>query len=108
MDYDDKSLKAAYVDTKDYQHKMGVLVSRAWTDDNFAAKVKSDPRGALADVGITVPPSVPVDHIPLPPRPEGLSDEVLTKGVANDGSCAACAGSASCPTCSAGTAGCAC
>ena len=98
-------MKEQYYDTKDYAHRMGKLVSRAWVDPAFAAKVKSDPRGALADVGINVPANVAVDSIPLPPRPAGVSDEVLTNGEANDGSCAASAGSASCPSCSAGTAG---
>lgn len=99
------NLKEQFYDTKDHAHKMGKLVSRAWVDPDFANKVKNDPRGALADVGINVPASVPIDSIPVPPRPAGISDEVLTNGVANDDSCAASSGSISCPSCSAGTAG---
>jgi hypothetical protein len=107
MNTNEPILEKLYYDTKDYQHKMGRLVSRAWIDPVFADKVKNDPRAAMADVGINVPTHVTIESIPLPPRPEGISEEILSRSIAMDGSCAGSSGSLSCPSCSAGTAACA-
>ncbi|AUG55580.1 thiocillin family RiPP [Thalassospira marina] len=97
-------LKAKHEQTKDYPHRLGRLIVKTWADPVFKKKAETDPRGALADFGIHVPADVPVDKLPLPPRPADLSDEQLNQANANDGSCAGSAGSASCPSCSAGTA----
>ena len=65
------------------------LIAKTWTDEDFKAKLKADPKAALKEVGIDVPESHTVHvheaapdehHLILPPKPVGeLSAEDLDK-----------------------------
>ena len=76
------------------------LVERAWSDDAFKAKFKSDPHAALAEYGIEVPAGMKLEilentpsklHLPLPRAPEGeLSEEELESVAGGLGLCGAC------------------
>ncbi len=55
-------------------------ISRAWTDMDYKNKLLSDPRGALAEVGVALPAGVDVKvvensphtlHLVLPASPSG-------------------------------------
>lgn len=59
------------------------IVSRAWSDPDFRAKLKSDPKGTLAAVGLDVPDNLavtvlsePADalQVVLPPKPTGSAE----------------------------------
>ena len=64
------------------------LLNRVWTDDAFSARLKSDPKAVLAEMGAELPDDLEISvvsdsekvkyvHIPAPP-PEGeVSDEDL-------------------------------
>ena len=64
-------------------------VARAWSDDAFKAKLKSNPRAALTEYGVELPAGLKVEvventgdrlHLVLPPPPEGdLSEQDLEK-----------------------------
>ena len=65
------------------------VVARAWSDEAFKAKLKSDPHATLAEHGVAVPPGMTVKvqentadtfHLVLPQAPEGeLSEADLEK-----------------------------
>jgi hypothetical protein len=98
------------------------VVARAWTDDDFKARLLAEPDEVLRENGIDLKPGTEVRvvqntdkviHVGLPPRPQDeLSDEAL-ETVAGGGSTASTAGSAgtvgtfSCPAGTAGSAVCA-
>ena len=92
----------------------GQVIARAWSDPDFAAKLKSDPAAALADAGIEVPEGAKVTSyfaeenevvVLVPAKPsEELSDEAL-EAVAGGGT-AGTLGTAGCPA-TFGTFGCA-
>jgi hypothetical protein len=59
------------------------IVSRAWSDPDFRAKLESDPKGTLAVAGLDVPDSLKVSvlcepadvlQLVLPPRPKGTEE----------------------------------
>jgi hypothetical protein len=64
-------------------------VTKAWSDPAYKARLLKDPRGALAEVGVTVPDNVNLKvledtgtlmHLVLPAAPSGeLSEEALAK-----------------------------
>ena len=67
------------------------VVARAWSDEAFKDKLKSDPRAALAEHGIEVPAGMKVEilentpsklHLSLPRAPEGELSEEELEGVA--------------------------
>lgn len=73
-------------------NKMRELVSRAWTDDSFKARLLSDTMAALKENGVSIPEGVTVKaventdkvfHLIIPPKPGAakaeLSDEELNK-----------------------------
>ncbi|RMF72901.1 MAG: NHLP leader peptide family natural product precursor, partial [Alphaproteobacteria bacterium] len=39
---------------------LGKIIARAWSDPGFAARLKSDPKAALAEAGMDVPEDVRV------------------------------------------------
>src|SRR3954453_22339526 len=67
--------------------KFGQVVARAWSDDEYKARLLAEPNAVLQEAGIDVPPGVEfriventdnVVYLPLPPTPtEDLSDEQL-------------------------------
>ena len=67
----------------------GQLIAKAWTDEEFKARLKADPKAGLKEVGIDVPEGHAVHvheaasdehHLVIPPKPAGeLSDEDLDK-----------------------------
>jgi len=72
------------------QKMMGELISRAWSDAAFKARLLSDTMAVLKENGIAVPENVTVKaventdkvfHLVIPPKPAGdeLSDEDLRK-----------------------------
>jgi len=93
---------------QDQAKAYGQLIARAWSDSDFAAKLKSNPAAALAEAGVPLPEGAKVTSyfaaenevvVLVPPKPsEELSDETLeamagggTKGTAGT------AGTAGCP-----------
>jgi hypothetical protein len=72
---------------QEYAKQWGQLVARAWSDDEFKARLLAEPTPALAEQGIDIPPGIEVQvhentstvlHMALPPKPtEDLSDEQL-------------------------------
>jgi len=98
-----------------YRKAYGQIVAKAWKDQTFANRLKSDPKGVLKEHGIEVPKDVDVKvvhsslddlHIPLPAKPKGQLDDEHLKQVAG-GASAGTAGSISCAGCPVSTAGCA-
>ena len=70
------------------QAVMTKIITKAWSDPEYKARLKADPSAALAEAGVNVPKNVTVQvheetdsivHLVLPPSPaEGvLSDEDL-------------------------------
>ena len=101
----------------------GELIARAWTDADFAAKLKSDPAAALAEAGVDVPAGAKVTSyfaeeneivVLVPPKPsEELSDEALEAmagGSCSTDGTAGTVGTVGCPATlgTAGTTGSAC
>ncbi len=65
----------------------GQLIAKAWSDEEFKARLKADPKAAMKEVGIDAPEGVEVEvvestqekaYLVIPPKPVGeLSDEDL-------------------------------
>ncbi|MEM8641695.1 MAG: thiocillin family RiPP [Cyanobacteria bacterium P01_G01_bin.54] len=104
-----QDFEALYANTKDYYHKIGLLVAKAWADPEYKKQVEADPKGALRDIGIPIPDDVPVESIPIPPRPTDLNDEqlatTLSEMTPGTSSTAGTNSTLSCPCCSVGTVG---
>ena len=68
---------------------LGKVIARSWDDDDYKARLLSDPRAVLAEAGLDVPSGVEVTvseqkpgtlHLMLPPKPAGegtLDDKAL-------------------------------
>ena len=80
----------------------GKVIAKSWSDEAYKEKLLSDPRSALADVGVDLPEGVEITiaeqtadnvHIVLPPKPEGgaLSAEALQS--VSGGFCSCCCSS---------------
>ena len=71
------------------QALLGKVIARSWDDDDYKARLLSDPRAVLAEAGLDVPSGVEVTvseqkpgtlHLMLPPKPAGegtLDDKAL-------------------------------
>jgi hypothetical protein len=106
----------ATVDHRDYSKKLGAIVVKAWTDPQFANRLKQDPKAVLHEHGLMTPTGSTVTllqntdkliHLPIPPKPAGtLADEHLAQvaGGGTDGTVGT-ASTLSCPASTAGTAG---
>lgn len=51
------------------------LLVGAWSDDSFAARLKSNPREVAAEMGLEIPPDVDVDVV----EPEGDAKQALAE-----------------------------
>lgn len=70
-----------------HQRQYAELVAKAWSDEAFAGRLRSNPHAAMKEVGIQLPPSMKVEvlestpakaFIVIPPKPTGeLSDQSL-------------------------------
>jgi len=97
----------------DWQKQWGLLVARAWSDDDFKRRLMANPAAVLEEFGIETPPGVEwrvvedgpqVRHLVLPPSPSGeLSDEELTCSIGLDSFSGMCGG---CGGCGCGSRGC--
>jgi len=77
--------EAAAPSRRDYEAK---IVARAWADEGFRARLKSDPRAAVAEeTGITVPEPVQIEvleetpdkaYLVIPTNRTEISDEELS------------------------------
>ncbi|HVA46582.1 MAG TPA: NHLP leader peptide family RiPP precursor [Pirellulales bacterium] len=95
-----------------WQKQWGMLVARAWSDDEFKQRLKDDPAAVLEQEGIDVPLGVRLNvvedtdevcHLVLPPSPAGdLIDEELTASIGFDSF------SGGCGLCGCGGCGCGC
>src|SRR5262245_14409343 len=65
----------------------GRVVARAWSDEPFKQRLLRDPRAALTEIGVPVPPGLELEvhestrtHVVLvlPPPPQGLEDGKLS------------------------------
>ena len=71
------------------EKQYGQLIAKAWTDDEFKARLKADPRATLAEVGIEPPAGLEIEvlestpgkaYLVIPPKPvDELSDADLEK-----------------------------
>ena len=71
--------------------RYGQLIAKAWADEEFKAKLKADPKAAMAEVGMDLAEGVEIEvvestpekaYLVIPPKPEPvgeLSDEDLEK-----------------------------
>jgi hypothetical protein len=86
-----------------WQKPWGMLVAKAWSDDDLKQRLMADPAAVLAEHGIEVPLGIDlrvvedtddVCHLVLPASPSGdLVDEELTSSIGFDsfsGGCGAC------------------
>ena len=74
---------------EEQRKQYGQLIAKAWTDEDFKARLKADPKAALKEVGMDVPEGVEIEvvestqekaYLVIPPKPVGeLSDEDLDK-----------------------------
>ena len=100
-----------------WQKQWGMLVAKAWTDDDLKQRLLAEPSAVLAEYGIEVPPGIElrvvedtneVCHLVLPASPAGdLLDEELTSSIGFDsfsGGCGACG----CGRCGCGSRRCGC
>jgi hypothetical protein len=78
------------------QKQIGQLIAKAWADEAFKARLKSDPRGALAEAGFDVPQghnvrvvedTADTTHVVLPVRPSNISDEQLSSQASHPDIC---------------------
>lgn len=84
----------ATVQPGSWQKQWGMLVARAWADDDLKQRLLDDPAPVLEEFGIEVPEGVvlkvvedtdQVQHLVLPASPtDDLSDEELTCSVGFD------------------------
>jgi hypothetical protein len=108
------------IQNDDFLKAYGEIVKRTFIDADFKARFLADPAGVLAEAGIDIPSDVEIKvelstagslegheviTLPLPDAPEGTTSEALLAEVNAGSSCAACAGTASCPACTSSTAG---
>ena len=73
---------------QEHMKQWGQVVARAWSDDTFKQRLLSDPKAALAEAGLPIPPNVQVQvheatpshlHLMLPPPPQGRSGAKLSE-----------------------------
>jgi nitrile hydratase alpha subunit len=86
--------------------KYAQVLAKIWSDDEFAASFKADPRKVMKENGIDIPEerkivvvedTPDVLHLVIPPKPEGLeklSEDDLEDAAGGRCGCARCAGCA--------------
>lgn len=93
-------------DQQRFQEKQwGLIVARAWADEEFKARLLAEPKAVLREHGLELAPDVAVNvvedsdtvrHFVLPPNPAGdLSEEELSPVAGADsfsGICGRCGG----------------
>jgi hypothetical protein len=66
----------------------GEVVARAWSDETYKQRLLSDPKAALAEAGLPIPPNLTVQvheatptqfHLVLPPPPRGRDGDKLSE-----------------------------
>ena len=67
----------------------GQLIAKAWSDEEFKARLMANPKDAMAEVGMDVPEGLEIEvventqekvYLIIPPKPDGeLSDDDLDK-----------------------------
>ena len=81
----------ATLEQGNWQKPWGMLVAKAWSDDDLKQRLVADPAAVLAEHGVDVPPGV---ELVLPPSPAGdLIVEELTSSTGfycYSGVCGAC------------------
>lgn len=104
------------VQPANWQKQWGMIVAKAWSDDELRQRLIDDPAGVLREHGIEVPYDIElkvmedtaeVRHLVLPASPSGeLSDEDLTCSVGYDSFSGICfsggGGSCGCGRCGCG------
>lgn len=107
------------VQSANWQKQWGMIVAKAWSDDELRQRLIDDPAGVLRENGIEVPydielkvveDSPEVRHLVLPASPSGeLADEDLTCSVGYDSFSGICfSGGGGCRSCGCGRCGCGC
>ena len=94
------------------ERKVGLVVSKAWQDPAFKARLQKNPTAVLNEFGFDIPPGVTVSFhettatemfLSIPAAPgRALGDELLVQ--VSRGSTTSTAGTASTASCPAGTA----
>jgi len=78
------------MNAEEQDRKMGQIIVKAWSDDEFKQRLLTDPAAVLKAEGMDIPEGVEIrvventdklQHIVLPPRPSGaeLTDDDLAK-----------------------------
>ncbi len=99
---------------QDQQKRLSEVVAKAWANPAFKARLKSDPKGVLADVGIITPEDLEIEVVenterkqyltlPATPLSDVVSDEELVR-IASPNGLSPFAGSTAdhCDSCRAG------
>jgi hypothetical protein len=69
------------VNTQEKARRLGEVILKAWTDEDYLQRLRDDPAAALDEEGISVPPGVSVvlhedtdevNHLVLPVKPADL------------------------------------
>lgn len=88
---------------EEQRKKFGLMIAKAWADENFKSMLKNDPLKVLKDEGIEVLEGVKISvventdkeqYFVIPQKPEILSDESLDDVAGGH----TCGGSCSCST----------
>ena len=70
----------------DSRQKMGKVIARAWTDEQYKKRLHSNPHETLAEAGIQVPKTHKIKvledtsdtvHVVVPARPGHMTDQQL-------------------------------
>ncbi|MCZ4351722.1 NHLP leader peptide family RiPP precursor [Roseovarius aestuarii] len=85
--------------TVQFQDYYGQVVARAWTDPDFKARLKTEPRAALAEMGLGYPEDVRLElhenepevmHLVIPPQPSEDELSVMEIDKIKDGTVVPC------------------
>ena len=80
-----------YLTREEHDKVKAKILAKVWTDDSYKARLFSNPRAAMRELGFTVPEGIEVQVVEetekkwvvfLPPRPDGQLSEQQLEAVA--------------------------
>ena len=82
------------MDSSEYQSKVAAIIARAWSDEAFKTKLKSDPASALREMGLPLSENIRMHVVEdtatdwyfyLPPSPELAGETVGSVNIMSPG-----------------------